>query len=67
MFVPNCGSQPMWMWSAWSGIEYVLSVPANVIREMIWCGFIDPWRESSRWMVISVIDPAPGCRRSGRR
>ena len=37
----------------------VLSVPANVISEMIWCGFIVPWRVSRRWIVRSVIEPLP--------
>ena len=37
----------------------VLSAPANVIREMIWSGFIVPCRVSRRWMVTSVIEPLP--------
>ena len=39
------------MWSAWSPIASVLSVPSNVISEMIWCGFIVPCRVSRRWIV----------------
>jgi hypothetical protein len=58
-FVPNSGWNPTWMWSAWSGIEYVLSAPSNSIREMICAGSIVPWRVSRRWIAISVIEPLP--------
>jgi len=37
----------------------VLSAPANVISEMIWCGFIAPWSVSRLWIVTSVTDPGP--------
>ena len=47
------------MWSSWSPIANVLSVPSKVISEMIWCGFIVPWSVSRRWIVRSVIEPLP--------
>ena len=43
----------------------MLSVPGNVISEMIWCGFIVPCRVRSRWIVISVMEPAPWWPRIG--
>ena len=43
----------------------VLSAPSKVISEMIWCGFIVPWRVSRRWIVRSVIEPGPWWPRIG--
>ena len=47
------------MWSAWSDIASVLSVPSYFISEMIWVGFIVPCSFSRRWIVWSVIEPLP--------
>ncbi len=58
-FAPNSGRKPRGMWSLWSGSDSVLSVPAKVMSEMIWCGFIVPCRVSRRWIVMSVIEPGP--------
>ena len=61
----NCGRKPTWMWSAWSPIASVLSVPSYFISVMICAGFIVPCRVSSLRTVMSVIEPAPWLPRIG--